>query len=210
MNENPISCLFLDCTIKPSPQPCYTDYLIEASQSIMATENVEIETIRPVDFTISHLMSSDPHQQTTDDDWSQISEKIFNADILVLSSPTWLANISSVAIKVLERLYSQASRPNKQGQYIFYNKVAGVLANTEDEDSLQAGSNTLRTLANIGFIVPPDLNAPWIDNSQSDLSWPAERQLKSNNNVHIMSWNLMRMAGKIKLTGNLYDEAAHA
>lgn len=211
MNENSLSCLILDCTVKPSPHECYTDRFIEQAKTILHAQGVSTEVLRPVDFDISHLLSSDPQQQNVEDDWPQIAEKIYAADMLLLCSPTWLANVSSVAIKVLERLYSQASRPNRHGQYIFFNRAAGVLMSTEDEDCLTAGNQVLRCLINIGFVTPPELNKPWIDPAPADLAWPTEKhKQEEKNNVHTMTWNLIRMARKIKRAGSLYEEAAHA
>jgi multimeric flavodoxin WrbA len=39
------------------------------------------------------------------DDWPEIYEKVKNANILVVSSPIWLGEKSSVCNRVIERLY---------------------------------------------------------------------------------------------------------
>jgi multimeric flavodoxin WrbA len=39
------------------------------------------------------------------DDWPEIYEKVKKANILVISSPIWLGEKSSVCTRVIERLY---------------------------------------------------------------------------------------------------------
>ena len=55
------------------------------------------------------------------------------SDILVIGSPIWLGDKSNIATKVIERLYAHSAETNPHGQYIYYNKVGGVMV-TGNED----------------------------------------------------------------------------
>jgi hypothetical protein len=48
-----LNALFINCTLKPSPELSHTQGLIEVSAGIMAKQGVRIETIRAVDHDIA-------------------------------------------------------------------------------------------------------------------------------------------------------------
>ncbi len=56
-----------------------------------------------------------------------------SADILVLMTPIWLGEKSSVCTRVIERLYSNSALLNEQGQYAYYGRAGGCLI-TGNED----------------------------------------------------------------------------
>ena len=69
------------------------------------------------------------------DDWPMIFERVMAADILVLLTPIWLGEKSSVATQVVERLYGNSGMLNDAGQYAYYGRVGGCLV-TGNEDGV--------------------------------------------------------------------------
>ncbi|HEU5263445.1 MAG TPA: hypothetical protein VFU34_02330, partial [Gaiellaceae bacterium] len=63
------------------------------------------------------------------------------ADILVLGSPIWLGEKSSICTRVVERLYACSSILNEHGQYAYYGKCGGCLI-TGNEDGIKHCSTT--------------------------------------------------------------------
>jgi multimeric flavodoxin WrbA len=57
------------------------------------------------------------------DAWPTLYEKVKTADILVIGTPIWLGEKSSVCQKLIERFYGMSSQLNEQGQYASYGKV---------------------------------------------------------------------------------------
>ena len=58
------------------------------------------------------------------DDWPKIFEQVLAADILVLLSPIWLGEKSSVCTQVIEWLYGNNSHLlNDAGQWAYYGRV---------------------------------------------------------------------------------------
>lgn len=53
-------------------------------------------------------------------------EKVLAADILVLLSPIWLGEKSSVCTRVKQRLYGNSHLLNEHGQYAYYRRVAAT------------------------------------------------------------------------------------
>ena len=49
------------------------------------------------------------------DEWPEISDRVLAADILVLLSPIWLGEKSSVCTRVIERLYGNSRLLNRRG-----------------------------------------------------------------------------------------------
>jgi multimeric flavodoxin WrbA len=58
------------------------------------------------------------------DDWPQIYKKVKAANILVITSPIWLGEKSSVCTQTIERLYASSGDLNEHGQYAYYGRVA--------------------------------------------------------------------------------------
>ena len=70
------------------------------------------------------------------DEWPAIFDKVIAADILVLTSPIWLGQKSSVCARVIERLYGNSHLLNDAGQYAYYGRVGGCLI-TGNEDGIK-------------------------------------------------------------------------
>jgi multimeric flavodoxin WrbA len=67
------------------------------------------------------------------DAWPGIREQIVAADIVVLATPTWMGQHSSLAQRVLERLDAELSEKDDVGRLLTYGKVA-VVAVVGNED----------------------------------------------------------------------------
>lgn len=132
-----LHALFINCTLKPSPQLSHTQGLIERSRAIMEARGVTTELVRAVDQDTAPGVHPDmtEHGFATDA-WPTLYEKVMAADILVLAGPFWLGDNSSVTKQVIERLYSCSSLLNAQGQYAHYGRVGGCLI-TGDEDGVK-------------------------------------------------------------------------
>jgi multimeric flavodoxin WrbA len=126
--------LFLNCTLKRTGELSHTEGLIRMSKEIMERLGVTVDVLRPVDYAIAEGVYPDMTEHGWDqDDWPEISEKVMAADILVVTSPIWLGDKSSVCTRVIERLYSSSGELNEHGQYAYYGRVGGCLI-TGNED----------------------------------------------------------------------------
>ncbi len=86
-----LKALFLNCTLKRSPEPSHTDGLIQISQAILEKNGVSVESLRPIDYDIATGVYPDMTEHGWEkDDWPQIYEKVEAAHILVITSPIWL------------------------------------------------------------------------------------------------------------------------
>ena len=130
--------LFLNCTLKRSPDISNTEALCRKVIEWFDGMDVESEIVRVVDYHVPTGVTSD---EGDGDEWPIILDKVKAADILVVATPIWFGVRSSVCQLVIERLDGTYSERNERGQYPLYNKVAGVVV-TGNEDGAHAAAET--------------------------------------------------------------------
>jgi hypothetical protein len=92
-----LRALFINCTLKRSPEVSNTEGLANISMEIMRRQGGAVESIRAVDHAIASGVWPDKTEHGWErDEWPAISEQVMAADILVLSTPIWLGEKSSV------------------------------------------------------------------------------------------------------------------
>ena len=118
-----IQALFLNCTLKRSPELSHTAGLIEISRAIMEKNGVTVTEMRPVDHDLAFGVWGDMREHGWEtDDWPKIYALVKAADILVITTPIWLGEKSSVCTQVIERLYGNSGDLNEHGQYAYYGR----------------------------------------------------------------------------------------
>ena len=123
-----LKALYVNCTLKQSPRKSHTQGLIDVSKAIMKKEGVTVYDIRFVDHNVAFGVYPDMTEQGVEtDEWPELFKRIEAADILIIGTPIWLGEKSSVAQKLIERLYAMSGKTNAKGQYLFYNKVGGCI-----------------------------------------------------------------------------------
>ena len=96
-----LRALFLNCTLKKSPEPSNTEALIREVVKWFDTMDVASEIVRVVDYDVHFGVTSDEGEG---DQWPTILEKIKGADILVIGTPIWFGVRASIAQLIVERL----------------------------------------------------------------------------------------------------------
>ena len=204
-----LAALYLNCTLKPTPELSHTEGLIDNSKAIMESQGVSVEVLRPVDFKIAHGVYPDMTEQGWDhDDWPRIYEKVRSANILVICSPIWLGDKSSVCTQTIERLYSSSGDLNENGQYAYYGRVGGCLITGNEDGAKHCSMNILYSLQHLGYVIPPQADAAWLGDvgpgpSYLDPGSGGPENDFTNRNTTFMAWNLMHMARMIKDAGGI-------
>ncbi|MFP4654526.1 MAG: flavodoxin family protein [Methanohalobium sp.] len=96
-----LKALFLNCTLKRSPEVSNTRALINKAVKLFEEQSVETEVIRVADYNIPVGVTS---YEGEGDEWPDILNKIKETDILIMGSPIWFGVRSSLLQKVMERL----------------------------------------------------------------------------------------------------------
>ncbi|MEP1984955.1 MAG: NAD(P)H-dependent oxidoreductase, partial [Maribacter dokdonensis] len=111
-----LKVIYINCTLKKSPQESHTQKLMEVSKAIMTKEKVKIDEVRLIDHQVASGVYPDMTEHGWDvDEWPEIAERILNADITIIGTPIWLGEKSSEAQKLIERLYAMSGETNEKG-----------------------------------------------------------------------------------------------
>jgi len=154
-----VTALVLVCTLKQSPADSSSDLLGSQILAALGEQGVEGEVLRVVDHDVRFGVSTD---EGDGDGWPGIRSKMLDADVLVIATPIWMGQPSSVCKMVLERLDAELSETDDQGRLLTYGKVAlvGVVGNEDGAHHVIA--ECLQALNDTGFSVAANAGTYWV------------------------------------------------
>ncbi len=201
-----LKALYINCTLKKSPVQSHTAGLMEVSRHIMDAEGVDSDMIRLVDYDIAPGVQPDMTKEPggiKKDDWPEVYKKVKEADILVIGTPIWLGERSSVATQLVERLYAMSAMQNKKGQYVYYGKVGGCIITGNEDGIKHCSMGLLYAMQHIGYSIPPQADCGWIGDvgpgpSYLDKSAHSLDNEFTNRNTTFMTYNLLHLAHLLK------------
>ena len=183
----------LNATLKASGgEPSSTDRMLALIASAMSKDGVETESIRLADFNIKPGVSSD---EGDGDDWPAIRQKVLEADILILGTPIWLGQPSSVSKRALERMDAFLEETDDAGRMVSYGRVAAVAVVGNEDGAHHVCAELYQALNDVGFTIAPNAVAYWVGEAMgstnfSDLEHIPETVTKAvdmlaRNTVHL-------------------------
>ncbi|MGK7377441.1 flavodoxin family protein [Planococcus sp. 1R117A] len=192
-----LKALFLNCSLKSSNEVSNTEGLIKDVQVHYKQLGVESEIVRLADYHIAFGVQED---MGSEDQWPAILEKVKAADILIIGTPLWLGEKSSLATLAIERLYGSSSVTNDKGQAVFYNKVGGALVTGNEDGAKHASASLLYGLSHIGYLIPPNVDAYWVGEAGPGASYiEAGRDNDfTKAAVERLAYNTYHLAGLLK------------
>jgi len=189
-----LKAVVLNCSLKGSGEISNTRALIDEVVKVFDKKKVETKIFRLADYNIPVGISDDLGEG---DDWPEIFAEIKAADILIIGTPIWLGEKSSIATKAIERLYGGSSLTNEKGQSIYYNKVGGVVVTGNEDGGKNASRSVIYGLTHIGFTIPPNVDAYWVGEAGPGPSFIEAEGTKNDftmNNAKTMGYNLVHFA----------------
>ena len=201
-----LRALYINCTLKRSPEPSHTQLLMDRSIRIMDGQGVATEVIRAVDLDLAVGVWPDMTEHGwAVDEWPDVFAKVLAADILVIGTPIWLGEKSSVCTHVIERLYGNSSLLNDRGQYAYYGRAGGCIVTGNEDGIKHCSMSVLYALQHLGYVVPPQADAGWIGEAGPGPSYGDDGvgldNDFTNRNTTFMAWNLMHTARMLKDRG---------
>lgn len=202
-----LTAVFINTTLKKSPEISNTQGLIDISAEIMRRQGVSVDHIRAPDHDLPPGVWPDmaEHGYETDE-WPALFERVMAADVLVLGTPIWLGEKSSICTRVIERLYGNSGQLNESGQYAYYGRVGGCLVTGNEDGVKHCSMNVLYSLQHLGYSIPPQADAGWIGEagpgpSYLDPGSGGPENDFTNRNTTFMTWNLLHLARLLKDEG---------
>lgn len=207
-NYADLSALFINCTLKRSTEISHTQTLMDVAIAIMASQGVTTSTVRAADMDIPPGVYPDMTEHGWDSDgWPAIQRQVMAADILVIGTPIWLGDKSSICTRVIERLYGYSGELNDQGQYAYYGRVGGCIITGNEDGIKHCSMNILYSLQHLGYVIPPQADAGWIGEAGPGPSYGDDGAGFDNDftqrNTTFMAWNLMHLARMLKDAGGI-------
>ncbi len=205
-NFTDLRALYVNCSLKRSPEPSHTQLLMDKSSGIMQNQGVSVETLRAVDLDLAIGVWPDMTEHGSDTDaWPEVFDKVLNADILVIGSPIWLGEKTSVCTHLIERLYGNSSLLNDNGQFAYYGRVGGCLITGNEDGIKHCSMSILYALQHLGYVIPPQADAGWIGEAGPGPSYGDDGigldNDFTNRNTTFMTWNLLHAARMLKDRG---------
>ncbi len=208
-----LKALIINCTLKRSPEPSHTDKLLDMVEGIMKRNHVSMDHIRAVDHDIAVGVYPDMTEHGAEtDEWPDIWPRVLDADILILGTPIWLGEKSSICQKIIEKLYAHSGQTNDKGQYIFYGKVGGCIVTGNEDGIKHVGMGVLYSMQHVGYTIPPQADAGWIGEAGPGASYGDKQDDGTHagldndftrRNTTFATWNMMHMARMLKDAGGL-------
>lgn len=204
-----LRALFVNCTLKRSPELSHTEGLMRRSMALMEAQGVGVDLVRLVDHDVAPGVYPDMREQGWEvDEWPALCPRVEQADILVVGTPIWLGEASSQLRLLIERLYAHSGDTNDRGQYVFYGKVGGALITGNEDGVKHNAMSILYSLQHIGFTIPPAADAGWIGEvgpgpSYLDEGAGGPENDFTNRNTTFMTWNLMHLARMLRDAGGI-------
>ncbi len=204
-----LRAVYINGTLKRSPEVSNTEGLIRKSADIMTGQGVQVEIIRAIDHDIATGVYPDMTEYGwASDEWPAIYRRVLDADILVLCGSIWLGDNSSQTKKIIERLYGCSHLLNDAGQYVYYGRVGGCLITGNEDGVKHCAMNVLYSLQHLGYTIPPQADAGWIGSigpgpSYLDPGSGGPDNDFTNRNTTFMTWNLLHLARVLKDAGGI-------
>lgn len=154
-----LTALLLNCTLKPAPTASSTEVLGQELLDALEKHGVSGEAIRVIDEQVKFGVQTD---EGDGDGWPRIRERMLTSDILVIATPIWLGQPSSVCKMVLERLDAELSETDDDGRMLTYDKVACVVVVGNEDGAHHVTAELYQALSDVGFTIPANGVTYWV------------------------------------------------
>ncbi|WP_300018783.1 NAD(P)H-dependent oxidoreductase [Pseudonocardia sp.] len=156
--STPLTALALTCTLTPSPAESSTQLMVDQVLAALNERGVTGPSVRLVDLDIRPGVDKDMGEG---DEWPAVREQMLAADILVVATPTWVGQMSSVANRVLERLDAELSEMDGEGRPLVFGKVALTTVVGNEDGAHKITADLFQGLGDAGFTVPAQGAVYW-------------------------------------------------
>lgn len=163
----PLKALALNGTLKPSStkDKSSTEKMLQLIAEEFSTHDVQTEFLRLADYDIKPGVTSD---EGDGDAWPDIRGKILAADILVVGTPIWLGQPSSVCKRALERMDAFLEETDDKGRMVSYGKVAAVAVVGNEDGAHHVSAELFQAMNDVGFTLAANAVSYWVGEAMGD------------------------------------------
>lgn len=159
-----------NCTLKPSAakDSSSTEKLLNEILTALAAQGVSGEIIRIADHDIKPGVTSD---EGPGDAWPPIRQKILDANILLIGTPIWLGQPSSLCKRVLERMDAFLGETDDAGRMVSYGRVAALAVVGNEDGAHHVTAEVFQALNDVGFTIPASAVAYWVGEAMGSVNY---------------------------------------
>jgi multimeric flavodoxin WrbA len=153
-----LTALALVCSLQPSTNGSSSELLASQVLTELAAFGVKGSSVRVVDHDVKPGVELDMGEG---DEWPSIRSKVLAADIIVMATPTWMGQPSSVCQRVLERLDAELSEKDDLGRPLTFGKVAVAAVVGNEDGAHHICAVLFQVLNDVGFTIPAQGGTYW-------------------------------------------------
>ena len=157
----PLKVLAFNCSLKGAgnKEKSSTQKLLDDLLAALGEHGAKGAVVRAVDHNIKPGVQSDEGEG---DDWPALRQRVLNADILVIGTPIWLGQPSSVAKRVMERMDAFLDETDEHDMMPSYSKVAIVAVVGNEDGAHHCAAELIQALTEVGFTIPAGGVTYWV------------------------------------------------
>jgi multimeric flavodoxin WrbA len=164
----PLRAFGLNCTLKPGLEPSSTQTLLDQVLQALGKHGVESSHARVADFDVKPGVKAD---EGDGDQWPSLRQRVMDAQILVLATPIWMGQPSSIAKRVLERMDAFLGEIDDQGRYPTFGKVAVAAVVGNEDGAHHVCAELYQALTDVGFTVPGGTPPYWVGEAMDSTNY---------------------------------------
>jgi multimeric flavodoxin WrbA len=161
-----LKVLAFNCSLKSGHgrEKSSTDALLNQLMDELGKLGAKGDVVRAVDHDIKPGVKSD---EGAGDAWPKLRKRVIESDILIIATPIWLGQPSSVAKRVLERMDAFLDETDSKGRMPSYGKVAIVVVVGNEDGAHHTGAELFQALIEVGFTIPSGGMTYWVGEAMS-------------------------------------------
>jgi multimeric flavodoxin WrbA len=194
MDASSLKVFGFNCSLKSTKdsESSSTDILLEQVFAALAANGADGEFVRAIDFNIKPGVTSD---EGRGDDWPKLRRRLLDSDILVIGTPIWLGQPSSVAKRLLERMDAFLEEKDERGRMPSYGKVAICVVVGNEDGAHHVSAEVLQALFEVGFTIPAGGSTYWVGEAMGSKEYKDFKQPPKR----IADWNKMLASNAVHL-----------
>lgn len=196
-----LTAIAFNGTLKSSGgEPSSTDRLLGLIADGLKDYNIATEIIRLADHNILSGVTSD---EGNGDAWPAIRKKLLAADILIIGTPIWMGQTSSVTKRALERMDAFLEESDDEGRMISYGRVAAVAVVGNEDGAHHVSAELYQALNDVGFTIPANAVAYWVGEAMGSTNFVDLATVPDvvTTTVDMLVRNTVHLAGLLKQNG---------
>lgn len=194
-----LTAIGLNCTLKrEEEESSSTDRMIDLLARELAEQGVSLaEVIRVAAHNVLPGVTS---EEGPGDDWPDLRRRILAADILILGTPIWLGQPSSLAKRVLERMDAFLGETDDRGRMPSFGKVAVAAIVGNEDGAHHVTAELFQALNDLGWTIPAGGACYWVGEAMQKTDFKELGEIPENvaQTAKMLAANAAHLGGLLK------------